>query len=456
MIRRDLPLELPHFKVEVLEQGSKGRKNWTPCRIDRDITFDPYGFASYCMANWEVLIYDTFLVTAAVDFCDQTFARQTSKYGWGREIYLRIPVHDLDKWSSAPVSNSLHEALCFVTGDSWHIEFVRRRVAAPERTEPHLPLPSGIESVMAYSDGMDSMTVAALQDTNSLQRVRVGSLIGSLPKKGEPFTRVPYKVSTPHKRESSQRSRGFRFSIITGIAAYLLKANRVIMPESGQGALGPVIANVAHGYPDYRNHPRFAKLMEVFMERLFGHMIRYDFPRLWYTKGETLIAYRDKVGADEEWATTRSCWKSSRTSVVNGKRSNCGICAACMLRRMSVHSAGLDEGNENYTWANLNAKQLKDVPLSGSLYFGKGVPVAAQKDIVAAIVHLKELAKLGEKLSGRAKLEAILIAQVLGITKQETENKIIRMLKRHSEEWEAFIDSLGSESFITKLVRDVL
>ena len=55
-----------------------------------------------------------------------------------------------------------------------------------------------------------------------------------------PFTTVPYKIAAGDFNfpETSGRSRGFKFALLSGIAAYLANVRRVIVPESGQGALG--------------------------------------------------------------------------------------------------------------------------------------------------------------------------------------------------------------------------
>jgi hypothetical protein len=76
--------------------------------------------------------------------------------------------------------------------------------------------------------------------------------------------------------------------MIAGIAAYLADVKTIIIPESGQGALGPPLVPVVQAYPDYRNHPRFTERMEKLFSVLLNHTVSYTFPRLWFTKGETL------------------------------------------------------------------------------------------------------------------------------------------------------------------------
>ena len=96
--------------------------------------------------------------------------------------------------------------------------------------------------------------------------------------------------------------------------------------------------------------------MERFLKALLGYQVRYEFPRLWHTKGETLARFINECedGA-MAWAKTRSCWQQNRQISVNGKARQCGICAACMLRRLTVHAAGQVEEANTYVWEDLRA-----------------------------------------------------------------------------------------------------
>ena len=75
--------------------------------------------------------------------------------------------------------------------------------------------------------------------------------------------------------------------------------------ESGQGALGPVLVPVGQAYEDYRNHPLFTDRMEGFLSALFGHDIRYTYPRLRHTKAETVAAFTAACPDETNWAQTR-------------------------------------------------------------------------------------------------------------------------------------------------------
>ena len=171
------------------------------------------------------------------------------------------------------------------------------------------------------------------------------------------FTRTPYEISHGRKavRESSARSRGFKFAVISGIAAYLSNAGKIIVPESGQGALGPSLVTVGQAGEDYRSHPLFTRRMEMFLKAILGHTVSYEFPQIWNTKAETLRQFVDEC-KDSSWSKTHSCWQQNRQSSVDKKWRHCGVCAACMLRRLSVHAAGLQEKKETYVWEDLSAE----------------------------------------------------------------------------------------------------
>jgi hypothetical protein len=139
--------------------------------------------------------------------------------------------------------------------------------------------------------------------------------------------------------ESSARSRGFKFAMLSGIAAYLSKAQTIFVPESGQGALAPALIPVGQAYSDYRNHPLFTGRMAVLLEALFRHKVQFEFPRLWFTKGETLVAYLN-ANSNAEWSKTRSCWQDNRHASVDGKRRQCGQSEEDQRRATPIRDRG--------------------------------------------------------------------------------------------------------------------
>lgn len=447
-------LRMPAKDIDVVESGRRARKGCIAFDLGGDVRFSMAALESFAFARWEAVTHDALIVAAAVEYADKIVKRPS--HGWARRLTLRIPVHDPARWNAPNVAGALHDAVGFLTGDVWAISFVKRAKAEPSLSLGMLPLPVPTQAILAFSDGMDSRTVAGIvgaQLGDRLVRVRVGTKTSDRPHvKGnrEPFTAVPYDVlSSMPNRETSARSRGFKFALISGIAAYLTDAAEIVIPESGQGAIGPALITVGHAYPDFRNHPLFTRRMERLLKALLQKEVSYVFPRIWNTKGETL---RDYVAIDssDAWRTTKSCWRNSQWSSVNGRQRQCGVCAACMLRRVSVHAAGLTEPPDTYVCTEMTAASFE---AAVDPAFTK-VNRAFREYAVAGILHMDHLADI-TKADARSQINrhAALLGPALGLSPQETGGRLTALLNRHAEEWTSYINSLGAHSFVRQWAR---
>lgn len=444
----------PQIKIDVIEQAGHPRNGHIPLVLGRDVKFSTEGLLSYAYARWEPLIFDAMVLAAAIEFGDKTLRRPS--LGWARRIFVRIPVHHPDRWSAQSVTGALRDAIEFLTGDHWHFDFLPRSTEEYRQRPEYLNFPVETQSVLPYSDGMDSRSVAGILGKalgEKLVRVRIGSKRWDRKIKmvsREPFTSVPYRVPRKTRNtEPSGRSRGFKFTLISSIAAYLADADEIVIPESGQGIFGPPLVNVGHSYSDYRNHPLFAKKMERFINSLLGTDIKVIFPRIWSTKAETLREFVYLCGGSD-WETTRSCWKGNNTSSVNRKLRQCGVCAACMLRRMSVHAAGLNERSDAYVVTDLSAATL-DEAVDKSF---QKLTRAFREYAIAGVLHMDHLADMAEADAAPiVKRHAILIAPALNLSPEETEKRLSALLSKHAHEWKNFLGSLGAKSFIKEWVQ---
>ena len=443
--------KLPLHRVDVVEQGIVAQQGRIRCEIGKNLEFDTTKLEAYCLANWDERVFDAFVLAAAVEFCDHTKRRPSIR--WGREIDLRVPVHDPSHWRSAKISEALHGTLGFLTGDRWHLEFVERHKPESAIRPGRFNLPDSEGVIIAFSDGLDSRAVAGLTERehgNKLTRVR----LGSFPDRRQriPFAKVPYHVDYGNggSVEPSARSRGFKFALLSGIAAYLSRSKLVIVPESGQGISGPVLVPVGQAYEDYRNHPLFTNRMEAFLFALFGHKVRYTYPRLWSTKAETIAEFIAACPDDDIWAQTRSCWQGQRHASVSGRLRQCGVCAACMLRRMSVHAIGGTEDKETYVWEDLSAERFED---GAAEEFKKAEPQGAMYEYaIAGTLHLDHLAGLSDSPANQVPLDrqVFQLSRSLALSEQETRQKLERLLAQHRREWENFVGSLGAQSFVAQ------
>lgn len=349
------------------------------------------------------------------------------------------------------VTDSLLEALGFVTGDHWSVEFSQREDSSQEPTGDRLPLFDPSAAVLAYSEGMDSLAVAGLAKAclgDDVVRVRLGG--GSRPTNGNgnPDVSIPYRVRVARTYEASGMSRGFKFATLSGIAAYLTRANRVIIPESGQGSLGPPLVTVGHAYPDYRNHPEFTHRMELFFRALLDTQIAYEFPRLWYTKGETLARYV-AIAGNELWRSTKSCWKSNRWSSVQRSWRHCGVCAACMLRRVSVHAAGLTEDPETYVCTDMSAATLESA-VDPDFRHSKG---AYREYAIAGVLHMDHLAAMADHQKRRIVRHRARSLRPVLRANGDPEERLVRLLEKHADEWRDYRSALKPSSFVNQWLR---
>lgn len=453
MIHADTSRKL---SVDIVHRGGDRNDDRNFCVIDEDIEFNPEGFSSYFVGDWNPIIYDAMVLSAAVEFCDRSLIRTTTN--WSRAFKVTIPVHEPRIWNSSAVSERLIEALECLTGDSWKFNFVETKFRQDELQQATFKFDNEIEAVLPFSDGVDSLAAGRIFSTslgNKLIRVRVGGRkrdreIGI--DSSQAFAAVPFKVKYDKNAalESSFRSRGFKFSMICGLAAYLSKASTVIVPESGQGALGPMLVKSSvQSRSDLRTHPEFTMKMAAFLNELLDSDIKFDHPFIWQTKGQTVAHYVQDWPNDQCWRHSRSCWRGNNLCSVGKKHRQCGICAACLLRRLSFHAAKLDDDPESYAWHDLNRTLFWDAAHPDLKTRHK----VMEQYAVAAIQHMDQLANLAESAVGRRTIErqALILSRSFDVPFLISLRKTNKFLHRHRYEWRDFLGSLAPESFVRNL-----
>ncbi|HEU0099138.1 MAG TPA: 7-cyano-7-deazaguanine synthase [Allosphingosinicella sp.] len=452
-MKSHLATEQDRVLVDAVEADGPLRPNARRATIGDNLKFSTKGLEAYFFAEWQPLLVDLLVVAASADFCDLTVRRP--KRGWGRAFDVRVAVHEPKKWSEDGVRSALEDALSFLTGDSWLFSFVKRRCPEREVSRETLNLGTSTRLIVPYSDGLDSRAVAALtaDKEDGLVRVRLGTKGADTQQKSRrwiAFAKVPYDVNLRKREriESSARTRGFKFAVITGIAARLADVDRILVTESGQGALGPVVAVSGHAYPDYRVHPAFSIRVERLFEALLGSSPRYEYPRIWSTKGETLKD-ATKLAQPPAWDDTRSCWQQARQIGFDGRLRQCGICAACMLRRMSMHTAAIQERDDEYVWESLSASDFRAGAAKGFTRFTKSL----ERYAIAGILHLDHLAALANSDLHRRYLRraARQVGDPLDLPVDHAEELLLGLLNRHAREWRSFVRSLGPNSFVSQI-----
>lgn len=412
--------------------------------VDQQINFNAKALDTFDVKGFQPIHYDLLMLCAAVEFADRGWKRPRS---WSRNLHVIMPVTNLETWQNPDVLKSLQSILGHLTCDSWKFTFVQANNPSPIGSR-QIPLDFSKTKTfaVAYSEGLDSRAVSALSgNMDEALCIRVTNQRARR-KRGENFfTQIPFKVEGHGSKESSFRSRGFQFSVVTAIAAHLSNVSRIMVTESGQGALGPVLLPLHKVYADYRNHPTSFRKIEKFIKATLGYKIQFEQPRLWSTKGQTLRAFLDLPGKSKENLTsTRSCWQKRR--IVNaGSRKQCGLCAACLLRRLSFHAAGIDEAPDTYVISDLSASDVNNALSAISQKSDRDIMIEYGSVGARHLQHLADMASLSDDA---LRVHASEIAVAITATNEETLKNLKNLLAMHSQEWQAFLSTQGEKSFL--------
>lgn len=451
----------PGARVDVLGAPKRPHRSADVTALfGRDIVVDPGVLSDYCFQSPDRRVDDLLHVAAAAGFADRAIRRSASR-AWRRRIELRVAVHEPEFWRQPAVVEALAACLDLVTGDVWTFAFSAGRTPLTVTPQAPLELRHGPAVVMPFSDGLDSLAVARLtslrepastlilvttggkQDVDRAFRLR--HLNGRRHRVSFPFT-FP-KDAAIRLDEPSFRSRGFVFGVAAGVAAHLLEADRVIFGESGQGSLGPWLAPVGNEAPDVRMHPMFTQRITRLLQLVLGRRIEFEHPYLWATKRQTLAWLCSERLADDWWET-RSCARDQRHMSLAGRRVQCGICAACLLRRQSLHAADLQDQRDIYMWPDLSAATLAEAAAPGA----RPSRPNDERQGMCGVLALDDFARLAKGRAGadRVSRAADTMASALGLLVPAVEANLTRLVHRHRDEWASFVAAQGDHSFIAR------
>jgi 7-cyano-7-deazaguanine synthase in queuosine biosynthesis len=319
-------------------------------------------------------IADLLRIAGSIHFIDRLVVRDR-KHGpnyWPRKISCRVEVREPEFWKSSSVSKLLHDALCFVSGDIWTLDFIAS--TATERCVTEWQRPLGILwddpiRVCLYSGGLDSAAglanqiVAAPAPTTIAVNVQHRSDLGStandqLKMLGRHFGTqiqplvVPFEMATPAtfkvSEETSQRARSFLFVSIGGAIAALTGSSALEVYESGIGSINlPLLAGMSGSQATRGSHPKFLRLMSALLGHVANRPIDVVLPFANYTKGEVVRALKQMDQTDLIKSTISCVHYPIRTEKGEPWKS-CGICPGCIFRRIALSSVGIEENPKTY------------------------------------------------------------------------------------------------------------
>ncbi|MBK9145179.1 MAG: 7-cyano-7-deazaguanine synthase [Candidatus Melainabacteria bacterium] len=436
----------------VLDRDQRNQDGWSEyATIGDQIVFDTEVLDALAVGGCQPIHYDLLVLSAAVEFADRKWKRPLS---WSRDLYLTVPVIEIKTWQAPRVRDSLEQVLKYLTGDTWRFDFVRASNLRPcEFRQLKLYFNDHKTFAIAYSDGLDSRAVSALSGSrDEALCIRVANTLHHAQDGDSFFTQIPFRVKNVIARESSFRSRSFQFAAITVIAAHIRKLKRVIVPESGQGALGPAILPLHGIYADYRNYPAFFRKMEVFARELLGYEVQFEQPRLWFTKGQTVLDFLKLPKKHPDHLTnTRSCWQTRHVVNVGGRRLQCGLCAACLLRRISLHTAAVFETPGTYVINDLSASDIYQA-MTAIPNHNDRTRMIEYGSVGAR--HFQQLADMASFSDDDLFVYVLEIAEATRASVQDTLKNLRTLLSNHGQEWHSFLSAQGGKSFLHSWVEE--
>lgn len=301
---------------------------------------------------------DLLKVAAAVYCVDRLEERPGT---WTRSIHLQLPVRQMGQWSV--VSAEFTDAVSFLSGDNWYLEFTDSTEAVRAPTE----IAPAVDVVCLFSGGLDSFTGAL----NLLAEGKMICLVGHY---GPGQThqaqqrlcralalRYPDQVvarwfflqpaapaagqarTLPEGRELSQRSRSLLFLAagLTVAAGYGPEVPLYI-PENGLIGINVPLTGARKGsFSTRTTHPHFIGKLSYCVQG-FGITNPIVNPFRLMTKGEILAACTDQPTLQRLADATLSCAHPETARWAKEVQTNCGYCFPCLIRRASMHHVGLD------------------------------------------------------------------------------------------------------------------
>lgn len=430
------------------------------CLIGHDVRVSTERLEAFCFKESNEEDKELVYLAGVVAFADRTIRRHRSK-GWRRYIHVVMPVGNPAHWDRPSVISSLQDALGYLTGDAWRFEFEQRTEALPKLKQQDLDLGDTNTVVVPFSNGMDSFAQSKLLAADGFDGtpIRITAANSGIAgdrdwvngEKSVRYRRVslPFKIATSNHAEPTYRSRTFAFAAMAGLAAHLAGSSCIVVPEAGQGSFGPSLVPVGGESPHRGSHPGFSRRMTTLFYALWGRSIPFKHPQLWRTKGEVLRRLKD-LNLHDGWDSTHSCSQGPRQiHTARHKLIHCGLCSGCLLRRVSVFTAGLTEPDDFYFWKDLGAPSLKAAICEDA----QRPPTKNDLDIaVHAVMAMESLARAADASSDNLMFKQNLFEAFVSSELVEAEIELRRLINAHRDEWRAFTATLGRNAWINQQI----
>ena len=328
---------------------------------------------------------DLLEVVMAVYAADRRSPRDFKRAAAGqRSICVRVGVRNPGLWETTDMAHKLGELLCWLSEDTWSVEFEGRQ-AAPSSAESELflfQLPAEPPvTVSLFSGGLDSLAglaaraqeVSAGSDVlvsgythNRLahqQRLQVDFIRSAWRRDGLfkeaaglRHVAVPFGIRKlrGYREEPSQRTRALVFLVLGVATALQADTDTLWVYENGVGAMNLPLNETQLGIDNYRGvHPRSLMLAQDFLSLALGQPVHIKNPFQFSTKAQMC---KSLVGSGVADAVSHTVSCDGFPQRIRNQPSQCGRCTSCILRRQSLQTSGLEQFDRGYRYDVLRAQ----------------------------------------------------------------------------------------------------
>lgn len=366
------------YRIWVQDHRKPGEREF---EVGQNLEFDPERIASALSACLTPRMEDLLRICSTVYFVDRLLPRirKRGQAKWRRGIGCRVELREPDFWNQSRILDLLEETVGFVSGDSWGFSFVRERDCCQRDRQPFFEElgPNANSMICLYSGGLDSaaglasrlqsgvggqvdqilpVVVRHRSDVGDMAREQLRHLTGHFAVPLRPVV-APIEIKSASEigaTENSQRARAFLFTSVGGVVAWAIGASEIELYESGIGAVNAPLSPYMEGSHATRScHPFFLSQMSRLLSEVADRQIRFVLPFEWATKGE--VARSLSCGDLRSLAQRTVSCVSYPLRTPHAK--SCGLCPACIFRRLALHTAGIEEDTETYDFDLLDPKQ---------------------------------------------------------------------------------------------------
>ncbi len=226
-----------------------------------------------------------------------------------------------------------------------------------------------------FSGGLDSATgaVSLMKDKRdptlchtATSKITMGKVIALHVM--TPYSHLPLVITdmrTEAADSTSGKTRGLLFLSNAMVLASSLGRTEVFIPENGPLMINPAVSQLAE--PTKNAHPYLLTTIEKIFNITTNSSLKINAIFKDKTKAEAIAPALDKRITDHTW----SCFR------IQGQSHMCGLCYACLVRRLSLLAVGYEEPADAYDYnpfaldrSKVKGVALKDLDiLHDSIFF---------------------------------------------------------------------------------------